>query len=867
MNPQQLTQASQRILQASHVLAEQFQHPHLSPLHLATALIQDESSLLGNLCNKAGGDAEALEKSFLRAVGAIPSQEPAPDHIQPNQALMKVLRQAESLRQKQNDSHLSLDHLILALCNDHTVAGIFLGQQLSQNTCSELIKELRKSKPITNDQAEEQYDALTKYGVDLVQMARDGKLDPVIGREEEIRRVIRILSRRSKNNPVLIGEPGVGKTAIVEGLANRIVRGDVPENLRERKIFSLDLGALVAGAQYRGQFEERLKGVLQEVQDADGGIILFIDEMHLILGTGKTDGAMDAANLLKPMLARGVLRCIGATTLNEYRQHVEKDAAFERRFQPVLVGEPSIVDTVSILRGLKERYELHHGVRIADGALVAAAELSSRYVQGRFLPDKAIDLIDEACASARVELDSQPEAIDQLERRQLQLEVEATALTDEADDSSKRRLNSINDELSSIREELNSLRSQYEAERAHIDGRRNLQQQLDDARQEIIDAERRYDLGRVAELRYGVIPELEQALSEAQEAPQRKQSMLTERVTEEEIAQIVARWTGVPINRLTIDEGARLLALGERLKQRIIGQDQAVDSVSEAILRSRAGLSPAERPNGSFLFLGPTGVGKTEVAKALADELFDDEQFIVRIDMSEYMEAHSVARLIGAPPGYVGHEDGGQLTEAIRRRPYTVILFDEIEKAHPQVLNVLLQVLDDGHLTDSKGRHVDFSNSVIILTSNIGADILLNNLSPGGELMGNAKEQVEAELRHHLRPEFINRLDDIVVFNPLTRENLRHIAKAQVARLCAPLAEKEISVEVDDRALDLLLEQAWDPHFGARPLRRHVEKTLGTELSKQLLQQGLQAGQLVEISMQHDQFSYEIKQKVINTPS
>ncbi|TVR41388.1 MAG: AAA family ATPase [Planctomycetota bacterium] len=859
MNPEQLSAATRRVMLAAQTLAARFQHAQLRPAHCAVALSEDEGGLLKRLAEKAGADAQALHAELSRCLATIPVQDPPPAQITPDGALMRVLSAADKQQRARGDSHLTLDSLLRALADDGTVGPILARHGLDAKHLDAAIGSLRQGRSVNSDQGEDSFEALAKYAINVVEQARAGKLDPVIGRDEEIRRVIRVLSRRSKNNPVLIGEPGVGKTAIVEGLASRIVRGDVPEGLRECQVWSLDMGALVAGASYRGQFEERLKSVLNEVQQAAGAIILFIDEIHLVLGAGKTDGAMDAANLLKPMLARCELRCIGATTLSEYRQHVEKDPAFERRFQQVLVAEPSVSDTISILRGLKERYEVHHGVRISDAALVAASELSSRYIQGRFLPDKAIDLVDEACAHARVSLDSQPEVIDNLERRRMQLEVEATALDKEEDEASRKRLHKVRSELADIQDELASLRSQYLAEKERVDEQRRCQQELDAARQEMASAERRYDLGKVAELRYGRIPELEQRLATMGSEHDESQRLLSERVGPEAIATIVSRWTGIPVNRLSSDETQRLLALGSRLGNRVVGQDEAVQAVADAILRSRSGLAPAGRPQGSFLFLGPSGVGKTELAKALAGELFDNERQLLRIDMSEYMEGHSVARLIGAPPGYIGHEEGGQLTEAVRRRPYTVILFDEIEKAHPQVLNILLQVLDDGRLTDSKGRHVDFSNAVIILTSNIGAATLLSGVSGGGELLPGTREAVLAELRTQLRPEFLNRLDDIVVFNPLTREHLRSIVQMQVQRLAAPLHERGIELQLTPAAVDQLLAQAWDPHYGARPLRRHLEKRIGTAISRQLLAAQVSNGDTLWVEAADGDYRIEVR--------
>ncbi|KAF9918201.1 hypothetical protein BX616_009919 [Lobosporangium transversale] len=853
MNNFQFTEKTEKTLAQAQELAREFANSQITPIHIASAMMDETdegpgSSLLKSIINKAGGMPDEIERAFKKLLVRLPTQNPAPLEVSLSPQTAQLLRKAQEHQKKQKDSYISIDHLILALMDDATCWKALSEHGISKTAFENAISQTRGNRRVESKSAESQYEALSKYAIDMIALAEQDKLDPVIGRDDEIRRVIRVLSRRTKNNPVLIGEPGVGKTAVVEGLAQRIVRKDVPVSLQCR-LFSLDMGALIAGAKYRGEFEERLKAVLKEIKDSDQGIILFIDEIHLVLGAGKTDGAMDAANLLKPMLARGELRCIGATTLDEYRQHVEKDPAFERRFQQVYVGEPSLTDTISILRGLKDRYEVHHGVKVADSALVTAATLAHRYISNRFLPDKAIDLMDEACANTRVQLDSQPEIIDQLERRHLQLEVEATALGKEKDPASQQRLVKVREEMSRISEELKPLKLKYELDKGRINEVRDLNQKLQDLKNKAEEAERRYDLAKAADIRYYAIPDLEKKIATvtAERAKQEADQLLaaasgskmetgdlvTEIVGPEQITEVVSRWTGIPVQRLNKSQVERLLQLGDRLSERVVGQDEAVEAVAEAVLRSRAGMSKEHSPMGSFMFLGPTGVGKTELAKALAHELFDDENMMVRIDMSEYMESHSVARLIGAPPGYIGHDEGGQLTEAIRRRPYSVVLFDEIEKADIKVLNVLLQVLDDGRLTDSKGRVVDFSNTVIIMTSNVGY-IHLQDLGKTG-ITEEARELVMRDVRAHFRPEFLNRLDDLILFRPLGTEHLAKIVRNQLAVIGKRLESKNIKLHITDGAIQKVLNDAFDPRYGGRPLKRYLEKQVVTRVSKMLL--------------------------------
>ena len=859
MNAEKYTQKALEAVKTAQNMAQENGNQYVTTEHLLYALLDQDGGLIGSLFGKMGVDCDGLLSELDTLIRNLPRISGGSGEVYASPEVGKILNLAEKTAEKLHDEYLSVEHLMLAIFSEgsQSVRQLLSNHGITRSRFSDELAKVKTS-PVTSDNPEDSYDALKKYGTDLVERARTKELDPVIGRDAEIRNVIRILSRKTKNNPVLIGEPGVGKTAIAEGLAQRIVRGDVPEGLKDRTIFSLDMGALIAGAKYRGEFEERLKAVLNEVKKSDGKIILFIDELHTIVGAGKTEGSMDAGNLLKPMLARGELHCIGATTLDEYRQYIEKDAALERRFQPVMVNEPTVEDTISILRGLKERYEIYHGVRIHDNALVAAATLSDRYITDRFLPDKAIDLVDEACAMIRTEIDSMPAELDDLRRKIMQQEIEEMALKKEDDQLSRDRLEELKKELADEKEQFNAMKSRWEAEKSGVDSVKQLKSQIEQMHGEIERAQANLEYEKAAKLKYSDLPALEKQLKDAEAAAEKHtgdNSMVHDTVTENEIADIVGKWTGIPVSRLMEGEREKLLRLDEIIHKRVVGQDEAVRLVTEAIQRSRAGIADPNRPIGSFLFLGPTGVGKTELAKSLADCLFDDEHNLVRIDMTEYMEKFSVSRLIGAPPGYVGYDEGGQLTEAVRRKPYSVVLFDEVEKAHPDVFNILLQILDDGRITDSQGRTVDFKNTIIILTSNLGSSELLDGIQPDGSISESARTAVMGELRRAFRPEFLNRLDEIIMFKPLTKENLSGIIDILMEDLKKRLADKTLKLEVTDAAKSLIIERGFDPIYGARPLKRYLQSAAETLIAKEILRGDLAAGSTLVLDAENGKLS------------
>ncbi len=862
MNIQKLTQKSVEALQEAQSIASRNSNQAVDQEHLLMALLKQENGLIPQLFVKMNIDPQNMADAVEKAVDSIPKVQVggrAQGSVYISSELDRSLSEAEAQAERMKDEYVSVEHIVLGIMEapNKAVKELFKSFNITKSKFLQALQSVRGNAQVTSQNPEETYDVLKKYGQELVELAREGKLDPVIGRDNEIRNVIRILSRKTKNNPVLIGEPGVGKTAIAEGLAQRIVRGDVPDNLKDRKVFSLDMGSLVAGAKYRGEFEERLKAVLQEVKKSEGQIILFIDELHTIVGAGKTDGAMDAGNLLKPMLARGELHCIGATTLNEYRQYIEKDAALERRFQTVMVDEPSVEDTIAILRGLKERYEVYHGVKIQDQALIAAATLSNRYITDRFLPDKAIDLVDEACALIRTEMDSMPTELDEIQRKIMQHEIEELSLKKETDKLAQEHLKEVQKELSEMREQFNEMKAKWENEKNAISKVQKLREDIEQCNAEIEKAERSYDLNKLAELKYGRLPTLQKQLEEEEHNAEKSytsNTLLRDKVTEEEIAKIICRWTGIPVAKLMEGEREKLLGLEDILHQRVIGQDEAVEKVTEAIMRSRAGIANPNQPIGSFLFLGPTGVGKTELAKALAEALFDDEKNMVRIDMSEYMEKFSVSRLIGAPPGYVGYEEGGQLTEAVRRKPYSVVLLDEIEKAHPDVFNILLQVLDDGRITDSQGRTVDFKNTIIILTSNLGSPYILDGITESGEISQEAREQVDKLLKSQFRPEFLNRLDEIIYYKPLQKAEILKIADLMIKELRKRLADMQVGIEVTDAAMEAIVDQGFDPNYGARPLKRFIQRKVETLIAKKIIAGQVEPESVITVDYQNGEF-------------